>query len=112
MHSSPKHHLFVRRRMYKNLEVFPHTNEFKQKFDHFMYVIAILGPLSMLPQLYETFTTHNVQGMSFLTWALWVALSFVWFVYGILHKEIPIIISQGIYFVFNAIILVAMAIYV
>lgn len=76
-----------------------------------MYVVAIGGPLSVLPQIIQTFETKDVSGLSLSTWALWQALTVVWLVYGIIHKEMPIVISQTIYLVFNGIIIASILVY-
>ncbi len=76
-----------------------------------MFAIAIFGPLSTLPQVHQTLTTRDVSGMSLFTWGLWAALTVVWLIYGILHKEKPLIISQGIYLVLNLIVVGAIVLY-
>lgn len=76
-----------------------------------MYVVAIGGPLSVLPQIIQTFETRDVSGLSLSTWILWEVLTIVWLLYGFLHKEAPIIVSQSIYLIFNGIIIAAILFY-
>lgn len=76
-----------------------------------MFAIAIFGPASALPQVHQTLTTKDVSGMSLFTWGLWAILTVVWLIYGIIHKEKPLIISQGIYLVLNLVVVAAIILY-
>ncbi len=96
MHSSGRHHLHLRRRIHQKHETYPHPDRFKRYFDKVMYVIAFAGPLATIPQVIQTFETKDVSGMSLATFTAWFILTIFWLIYGIIHKEIPIIMSQGI----------------
>lgn len=104
--TSGPHHLHIRKRTSRKLGPYPHPNAFKRFLDHFMYVVAIGGPLSTLPQVFQVFETRDVSSLSFTTWGLWFLLSIIWLIYGVVHKDIPIIISQTLYVALNGIIVV------
>ena len=89
------HHHHVRRRIYKNLETFPSESALKRTVDVLMYGVAIVMPLALVPQVLQVFMTHDVAGLSLVTWAVLGVVSFCWVLYGILHKEWPIIIANG-----------------
>jgi MtN3 and saliva related transmembrane protein len=72
-----------------------------------MVFIATAGPIATLPQVFDVFFTRNVAGLSFTTWSLWTLLSCVWLVYGILHKEAPIIVSNVLYIILQGLVVAA-----
>ncbi len=111
MQSSGRHHLHVRKRMYKKLEQYPHPDAFKRLFDKVMWVVAIGGPLAMLPQVTQVFETKDVTSLSLTTWILWLIFSVIWALYGILHRDMPIILSQVIYIILNSIVVLAILFY-
>ncbi len=99
--NSSLHHLHIRKRIYRNLEEFPHKIAWKRRFDQFMYAVAILSPLATVPQIYSVFVYRSVAGVSLTSWTLYGLLNFVWIAYGIIHKEAPITISNIIFAIFN-----------
>lgn len=105
------HHLHVRKRIYKKLEEYPHPDFFKRALDKLMVFIAIVGPAAALPQVYQIYTTKSVSDLSLASWSIWLVLSIVWLLYGFIHKEIPIIISNTIYIVIHLAVVAAILAY-
>jgi uncharacterized protein with PQ loop repeat len=105
------HHLSLRKRMHERLEPYPHPDAFKRFLDKIMMGVALIGPLATLPQVYQVFMTQDTKGLSLVTWTVWVLLSCIWLVYGILHKELPIALSNFIYIVLQGAVVVAILIY-
>jgi uncharacterized protein with PQ loop repeat len=87
-------HLQLRKRLYKNLEPYPHPESFKRFFDRLMIVVGTLAPLALLPQIYQVFVHHDVAGLSLLTWISLGIINLLWAVYGILHRELPIFVAN------------------
>lgn len=108
---SGHHHIEVRKRIYKKLEPFPHPRKLKRYFDHLMYVVAIGGPLSVLPQIIQTFQTRDVSGVSLSMWVGALFLTIIWLLYGVIHKETPIIVSQSVYVLTNIAMIGAILVY-
>lgn len=101
-----QHHLHLRKRASgKAPSPYPHPKALVRAFDRLMLIVAVAGPLALVPQVVQTLETKDVSGLSFLTWMLWTLLSVVWVAYGLLHKERPIVISQSLYLVLHAVIL-------
>ena len=93
-------HLRTRRRVHARLEEYPHPIRWKRVFDEFMYVVGILAPLALIPQVIQVWS-GDASGVSLFTWAmLGVATSF-WLAYGIIHKEKPIIVTNCLALVLN-----------
>jgi len=74
--------------------LFSHRRRLKRWYDHFIYIAVILGPLVNIPQLYAIYYYQNASGVSFTSWASFVVLTTIWFGYGIIHREKPIIIMN------------------
>ena len=51
--------------------------------DRVMGVAAFIQPLTATPQLWSIYSTHNVSGVSVLTWALFMVFGLVFFLLGI-----------------------------
>lgn len=111
MHSGQTHHYHVRKRVHKKLESFPSETVLKRYVDKLMFAIAVLGPVVTLPQLFQILETKDVKGLSFFTWSMWSFFSLVWLVYGMLHKDLPLIVSQALYLAINTAIVFAILAY-
>src|SRR5262249_25603819 len=105
------HHLHVRKRLWKNLERYPHPNLFKRAFDYLVYCVALFTPLVLLPQVLQVFETKSVAGLSISTWFLFGMIAVVWTTYGIIHKEWPIIISNILMAFLDFIVVVGILMY-
>ena len=47
------HHLQTRKRIHKKLEVYPHSDKWKNFIDKLVYVAGVLAPIFTLPQAYK-----------------------------------------------------------
>ncbi len=52
-----------------------------------MYVIAMISPVMTVPQLLSIWQQHQAQGISLATWSAYCFVSFMWILYGIIHKD-------------------------
>jgi uncharacterized protein with PQ loop repeat len=59
--------------------------------DKLFYLGGILSPLVALPQVTQIFTAKNAAGVSLITWSSYLVASLALVVYGIVHKQKPII---------------------
>lgn len=95
------HHLHVRKRIYKNLEKYPNKNWFKRALDYVMYGVAIATPIALFPQVFRLFTYQDAAGLSIITWSMLGCINILWIVYGIVHKERPILIANVLVGILN-----------
>ncbi|MCA9390418.1 hypothetical protein KC571_03360 [candidate division WWE3 bacterium] len=84
---------------------------FNSMFEKLMVIAAIVGPLASLPQGIDIYVTQNSSGVSLLTWILFLVISFLWFVYGLIHKEKLIILTYILYIIFDFFIIVGILMY-
>ncbi|WP_026568403.1 SemiSWEET transporter [Bacillus sp. UNC41MFS5] len=62
----------------------------------FGYAAAILTTLSFLPQAIKTIKEKNTEGISLVMYSLFTSGVFLWLVYGLFVKDIPIIVANSI----------------
>ena len=106
-----KHHQHVRKRLYKNLEEYPHNNKYKHIMDVVVYFGSFFGVLITIPQVWTIWIDHNVSGVSLFTWGGYFIAAIMWLIYGFLHKEKPIIISNGFSVILYAMICAGILVY-
>jgi uncharacterized protein with PQ loop repeat len=97
--------------MYKNTEEFPHPDSFKRRLDKAMYVIGVVGPLALLPQVVEVFISHDVSSLSIWTWLPLGIINVIWMLYGWLHKENVVLLANTITAVMNFAVVTAIILY-
>ena len=64
-----------------------------KKLDRATLIIGICMPLVTLPQLYDVFHSNNLQGVSLVTWSFYTVQAGLFAVFGIKHKEKPLVIT-------------------
>lgn len=79
--------------------------------DKLTFVIGIIGPFTVVPQIYNIFSTKSAAGVSAATWALIFAVTFPWVLYGIAHKEKSIIVSFILWEIMNATVVIGVLLY-
>jgi uncharacterized protein with PQ loop repeat len=88
----------------KRLEPYPARSWFLRMLDRMVIVVGVLGPAFALPQLYTIWTEHNAAGIAPLSWSMWALFNIPWILYGIAHKELPIITTYSFWLVINILI--------
>lgn len=89
------------RRKQQRYDKYPHPSPKMRLLDNAVTILAILGPLATLPQAYNVWANHNVAGLSLTTWALYFIVNIPFLLYGIVHKERPIIVSNTLWAMLN-----------
>lgn len=83
---------------------------FLKNMDRAMYAIALIAPIMTIPQVIEVFRKH-VQGVSLTTWSAYAGVSFLWLIYGYLHKDKPILITNFFLFCLDSAIVVGVLLF-
>ena len=92
----PFHHISVRKRIHTKKEKYPHSDKSIAMFDRFIIALGIFNIFATLPQLLEIWINKDATGVSFVTWAYYTFFSAMFIVYGVLHKEKPIIVNYSL----------------
>lgn len=83
-----------RRRRARRKTSFLNTQPLKEALDVFIYPVAVFGPFALLPQVYTLYTTQSAGSLSLPTWLILSLLNLVWLMYGTVHREWPIIVTN------------------
>ena len=110
--SSGLHHFHKRKRIHVKHEKYPHPDKFKRSYDKTMLLVSVIAPLGNLPQLVKIWINQHASGVSILSWVIFAIFSFMWFIYGILHKDKPIIIMNAFLVLLQVFIAIGAFIYV
>jgi uncharacterized protein with PQ loop repeat len=79
--------------------------------DRLTFVAAIVEPFFVLPQLYQIFRYHDASGVSIISWLGFNILTIVWVWYAIEHKEKMVLIYQGLFFIFQSLVILGAIMY-
>lgn len=79
--------------------------------DKLTFVVGVIGPFTVLPQIYTIFSTHSAAGVSMLTWLLIFIVTFPWILYGLAHKDKSIIVSFSLWEVVNLTVVIGVLLY-
>ncbi len=109
--SHPLHHLHKRKRIHQNKEQYPHPHSFKRFMDHLVYVMGIIGPLMGSLQAYKIWSEKNAGGVSVPLFSFLILNDVVWFIYGYIHKEKPIMLMYTLWFFVNIFIVAGSLLY-
>lgn len=88
----------------------PRTS-YKVFLDKLTFVVGVIGPFTVLPQIYTIFSTHSAAGVSMLTWLLIFIVTFPWILYGLAHKDKSIIVSFSLWEVVNLTVVIGVLLY-
>lgn len=69
-------------------------------------VAAFLTTVAFLPQVVHTIRTRSTHDISLRMYSLYTAGIFLWFVYGLFLRDVPLIASNAVTFLLAATILV------
>lgn len=79
--------------------------------DQFVLIIGVVEPFFTIPQLIQIFSTKNAQGLSIITWLLFVFSTSVLFYWGVKRKLKPIYIPQAVWLISELIMIYGIIMY-
>ncbi|WP_369049070.1 SemiSWEET transporter [Tenacibaculum sp. UWU-22] len=69
-------------------------------------IAATCTTISFLPQAIQVIKTKHTKDLSLTMYLLFTVGIFLWFIYGLVISDLPMIIANGITLIFSSIILV------
>ncbi len=93
----------------------PHENH-KSKpgvnhiLDKLIYPIALISPIMTIPQISEIWISKSAE-LSLVTWASYALVSGFWLIYGIQHKEKPIIVGNTLSIVAHSLVVIGILLF-
>jgi uncharacterized protein with PQ loop repeat len=111
MNESGLRHINLRKRISKKLNKYPHPKKSIRILDRIMLIVAIIGPLFAIPQIYQIFWFKDASGISIISFSFFSIFNILWIFYGIVHKDKPLLITYVLWFIVNLTIVVGAYIY-
>lgn len=74
-------------------------------------IAAVCTTAAFLPQTIKTIKTKHTKDLSLGMYTIFAIGVFLWFLYGLLVRALPIIFANGITFIFSVIIIILIIIY-
>jgi|SRR3989344_7237364 len=105
------HHLHLRKRISKGLEPYPARSSGKRILDKIVLAAGIIGPAMSIPQIVLIYSTKNASGIEPISWVSWAILNIPWILYGLAHKEPPIVMTYSLWLVCNMLIFIGGILY-
>ena len=109
--TSVTHHIHKRKRIYEKKEPYPHPKPWKRILDKLIYVVGILGPLFTIPQILKIWVEKNATGISLITWIAYLIGAICFMLYGISHKEKPLIVIYSSLIVVDILVIIGILLY-
>ena len=79
--------------------------------DKLTFVVGIVGPFTVLPQIYSIFSTQSAAGVSLVTWFLIFLMTIPWILYGIAHKNKLILTCFALWGFFDLLVVIGVILY-
>jgi len=79
----------------------PKKKKEKKVLDKLIYPIGLISPVMTIPQLADVWLQKD-GGVSIATWASYAFVSFFWILYGLHHREKPIVLINCLLFILDA----------
>lgn len=105
------HHFNIRKRIHKKHEPYPHHEKWKRFVDKAIYVAIIFGLVMTIPQVTRIWFEKNAAGVSVLSWSAYMLIAIFWLMYGFIHQEKPIIVTNILWILMDIFIVVGIFIY-
>jgi uncharacterized protein with PQ loop repeat len=88
-----------------------HQKPQKEFFDYIVYFFTIATPLFELPQAYAIYVNRSAEDVSLLTWGFFLIDNFVWIIYAIKRKALPLLVTTALYLLIEIVIVVGIVLY-
>jgi uncharacterized protein with PQ loop repeat len=85
--------------------------EVKTHIDKLFYFGGVLSPIATFPQVIKIFFEKNVNGLSIETWTMYFLGAVAMLLYGLVHRQKPIIFMNVVVLPFYLLIIVGILIY-
>ncbi len=93
------------------MELYPHPSPYKRFLDKSIYVIGVLGPLFGSIQAYKIFSQKSAEAVSMSMFAFSAFADIWWLLYGVAHKDIPIVVVNTLWLIVNLLVVAGILIY-
>ncbi len=101
------HYLGMRHKRERRAGIHKHTpTKYIVFLDKVTFIAGVVGPFTVLPQVFSIFSSHSAAGVSLETWSLIFIVTFPWILYGFAHKNRSIIVSFTPWEIVNLVVVI------
>ncbi|MBU0953023.1 MAG: hypothetical protein KKA90_01205 [Nanoarchaeota archaeon] len=79
--------------------------------DNLVLIVAVVYPLSTIPQILDIWVGKNVAGVSLLTWTLFLFLQSILLLYGLAHKDKKLTVMWGLWVLMYFLVVVGLVLF-
>jgi uncharacterized protein with PQ loop repeat len=101
----------LRKRVHLKKQKYPHPNKAIAMFDRLMIVLGALNAVATLPQVLQIWIGKDATGVSLISWSYYCFYATMFLIYGLIHKEAPIIIAYSLALVLYFLIVIGTLLY-
>ena len=106
------YHFYERKESFKKkMEEYIFRDTLKRNLDKAIYFVAVATPILTIPQILLIWIEKDASGVSLITWISYFIAAFFWLFYGIVHRATPIIITNSLWIVLKAFVIVGIFLY-
>ncbi len=102
-------HVHVRKR--HTLEPYPARSFWKRVLDRVVLAVGVIGPVMSIPQILLIYVGKDATGVSSVSFLAWAVMNIPWIMYGMVHRETPIVITYTLWFFCNVLIFAGAVLY-
>lgn len=95
----------------KRKEPYPSARFWIYIVDKLVLSAGILGPIFTIPQILNIYISHDAGGVSPISWGAYMFLNIPWILYGLVHRERPIVITFSLWLFVNFTVFMGALIY-
>lgn len=97
--------LHQHKRKRATLQKYPHPDKKIRRIDQLVSAVAILFPLTTIPQIIEIWVHQKIEGVSLLTWCLFLFFQIILVFYALVHKDKRLILMWSLWVLAEIIII-------
>lgn len=100
-------HSHIRKKsIHERREKYPSSDSRIKYLDDLVMMIAFIMPLMTIPQIYTIWIEGMAEGVSVITWAMYGILSIPMVIYGIVHKDKPIMLMYFLWIIVDSLVVI------
>ena len=110
--SQGMNHFYKRKHnILQRLKEYVKEDKLKDFMDKSIYIVAIVTPLLTIPQILLIWIEKDATNISLITWIGYFIAALFWLSYGIVHRAIPIILTNSLWIILKAFVIILTFIY-
>ena len=104
-------HLHRRKRAYSKPRKYPHPKRKFRVLDKIITAISVIYPFAALPQIIEIWVYKRVEGVSLITWSLFLILTTFLIAYAYVHKDRRLFVMWSLWTIMYILVIVGILLY-